>query len=334
MGLNRKISVAPMMGWTDRHERYFLRLLSRRTLLYTEMVTTGALLHGGAARFLRFDPAEHSVALQLGGSDPMALSECAAMGEAWGYDEINLNVGCPSDRVQSGRFGACLMAEPALVRDAIAAMRAVTKVPVTVKSRIGIDDQDSYEDLRNFIACVSDGGCETFIIHARKALLSGLSPKQNREIPPLKYDFVFKIKQEFPDLTIVLNGGVETLDSAVSYLDQVDGVMIGRSAYRDPWLLAKADSRLYGDPDPLAAREDAVIRFLPYVRERLAEGVPLHAMTRHILGLFNGLRGARQWRRFLSENVYRTGADAGVIESALTFVRNEDAASVRRATAI
>lgn len=334
MELNRTLSVAPMMDWTDRHERYFLRLLSRRTLLYTEMVTTGALLYGDAARFLRFDAAEHPVALQLGGSDSEALSECAAMGEYWGYDEINLNVGCPSDRVQSGRFGACLMAEPEVVRDAVAAMCKTTKVPVTVKSRIGVDDRDSYEDLRKFIACVSDSGCDTFIIHARKAVLSGLSPKQNREIPPLKYDFVFRIKQEFPDLTIVLNGGIESLDSAESYLDQVDGVMIGRAAYREPWLLAEADSRLYGDPDLLAAREDAVIQFLPYVRERLGEGVPLHAMTRHILGLFNGLRGARQWRRFLSENVYRTGADAGVIESALTFVRDNDAASERRATAI
>ncbi|NKB55646.1 MAG: tRNA dihydrouridine(20/20a) synthase DusA [Alphaproteobacteria bacterium] len=333
-GLDCRLSVAPMMEWTDRHERYFLRLLSRRTLLYTEMVTTGALLHGDAARHLQFDAAEHPVALQLGGADPVALAECAAMGDVWGYDEINLNVGCPSDRVQAARFGACLMAEPTLVRDAVAAMREATAKPVTVKSRIGVDDRDSYDDLRDFIACVADGGCETFVIHARKALLSGLSPKQNREIPPLHYDFVFRIKQEFPDLTVVLNGGVPSLDAAMSYLDRVDGVMIGRAAYRDPWLLADADRRLFGEPDPKALREDAVVGYLPYVRARLAEGVPLHAMTRHILGLFNGLRGARQWRRFISENAYRPGAGVEVIESALTFVVQDDAMPMRRVAVI
>jgi tRNA-dihydrouridine synthase A len=329
---DRTLSVAPMMEWTDRHERYFLRLLSRRTLLYTEMVTTGALLHGDAARHLRFDAAERPVALQLGGADPAALADCAAMGAAWGYDEINLNVGCPSDRVQAARFGACLMAEPALVRDCVAAMRAATGKPVTVKSRIGVDDRDSYEDLRDFVARVADGGCEVFIVHARKALLSGLSPKQNREIPPLHYEFVYRIKREFPHLTVILNGGVASLDAAAEHSKRVDGVMVGRAAYRDPWLLAEADSRFFGARDPLATRRDAAIGFLPYVAARLSEGVPLHAMTRHILGLFNGCRGARQWRRFLSENAHRDGAGIEVVESALTFVEPDD--TVRRAAAI
>ncbi len=329
------LSVAPMMEWTDRHERYFLRLLSRRTLLYTEMITTGALLHGDAARYLRFDTAEHPVALQLGGADPAALAECAAMGAEWGYDEINLNVGCPSDRVQAARFGACLMAEPALVRDAVAAMQKAAAVPVTVKSRIGIDDKDSYEDLQGFIACVAESGCKTFIIHARKALLSGLSPKQNREIPPLKYDYVYRIKQTFPDLTVILNGGVPSLALAESYLGRVDGVMIGRAAYKEPWILAEADSRIFGELDPLCSRVEAVRSFMPYLSARVTEGVPLHAMTRHILGLFNGLRGARQWRRFLSENAYRAGADISVVEEALSFVaHNDEAVSTVRAAAI
>lgn len=323
--LNRTLSVAPMMEWTDRHERYFLRLLSRRTLLYTEMVTTGALLHGDAARHLRFDAAEHPVALQLGGADPAALAECAAMGADWGYDEINLNVGCPSDRVQAARFGACLMAEPALVRDGVAAMRAAVAVPVTVKSRIGVDDRDSYEDLRGFVACVAESGCDTFIVHARKALLSGLSPKQNREIPPLHYDYVARLKAEFPRLTVILNGGVPDLDAASAHLDSTDGVMIGRAAYRDPWMLAEADSRIFGQADPLARRSDAVLDYLPYVAARRAEGVPLHAMTRHILGLFNGRRGARLWRRYLSENACRDGAGPEVVEAALGFVEDDAA---------
>jgi tRNA-dihydrouridine synthase A len=329
--LDHALSVAPMMEWTDRHERYFLRLLSRRTLLYTEMITTGALLHGDAARYLQFDAAEHPVALQLGGADPAALAECAAMGDSWGYDEINLNVGCPSDRVQAARFGACLMAEPALVRDAVAAMQNVSTKPVTVKSRIGVDDRDSYDDLHDFIACIAEGGCRTFIIHARKALLSGLSPKQNREIPPLNYDFVYRIKQAFPDLTIILNGGVPSLEVARSHLNRVDGVMIGRAAYKDPWLLAEADSTVFGAANPLRSRTEAVRLFMPYLAARLPEGVPLHAMTRHILGLFNGLRGARQWRRFLSENAYRDGADIGVVESALGFIADDDADASYRA---
>jgi len=319
--LDHTLSVAPMMEWTDRHERYFLRLLSRRTLLYTEMITTGALLHGDAARHLRFDAEEHPVAVQLGGCDPAALAECAAMADEWGYDEINLNIGCPSNRVQAARFGACLMAEPALVRDCVAAMRAATAKPVTVKSRIGIDDRDSYEDLSGFVACVAESGCDTFIVHARKAVLSGLSPKQNREIPPLHYDYVYRLKRDFPGLTVVLNGGVLSLDAAAAHLAEVDGVMIGRAAYRDPWILSGVDECFFDEAGTVATRHEAVLNYLHYVTARLSEGVPLHAMTRHILGLFNGQRGARQWRRYLSENAYRTGADAGVIEAALGFVK-------------
>ena len=330
--LTHTLSVAPMMEWTDRHERYFLRLLTRRTLLYTEMIATGALLHGDAARHLRFDPAEHPVAVQLGGSDPAALADCAAMAGDWGYDEINLNVGCPSDRVQAARFGACLMEEPALVRDCVAAMRAATDKPVTVKSRIGVDDRDSYDDLRGFVECVAESGCGTFIVHARKALLAGLSPKQNREIPPLHYEYVYRLKRDFPGLTVVLNGGVLSLDAAMDHANRVDGVMIGRAAYRDPWLLSAVDGRVFGQAGPVASRRDAVHAYLPYVRARLDEGVPLHAMTRHILGLFNGRRGARRWRRYLSENAYRPGADCAVIESALRLVAEDDAP--RRAAAI
>lgn len=320
---DRRLSVAPMMDWTDRHDRYFLRLLSRDTLLYTEMVTTGALLHGDVARHLVFDAAEHPVALQLGGSDPAALAACAAMAAEWGYDEVNLNVGCPSDRVQSGRFGACLMAEPELVRDCVAAMRAAVSIPVTVKSRIGIDDRDSYEELKGFVGCVAESGCTTFIIHARKAILSGLSPKENREIPPLKYETVYAIKRDFPELEVILNGGVPSLDAAETHLEQVDGVMIGRAAYRDPWLLAEADSRIFGGSEALQFRYEAVLAFLPYVQARLDEGVALCAMTRHILGLFNGLPGARRWRRYLSENAYGAKAGADVIEAALALVGTE-----------
>jgi tRNA-dihydrouridine synthase A len=321
--VDRRFSVAPMMDWTDRHERYFLRLLSRHALLYSEMVTTGALLHGDRARHLDFDAAEHSVALQLGGCDPAALAECAAMAEEWGYDEVNLNVGCPSDRVQAARFGACLMAEPALVRDCIAAMRGAVSIPVTVKSRIGIDDRDSYGELTGFIATVAESGCTSFIVHARKALLSGLSPKENREIPPLHYDTVYALKRDFPDLEIVINGGIESLEAAEGHLAHVDGAMLGRAAYRDPWLLATVDSRLFGAPDPLRYRYEAVLAYLPYIRERQAEGVPLHAMTKHILGLFNGMPGARRWRRYLSENAYANGAGTSVVEAALSLVRTE-----------
>jgi tRNA-dihydrouridine synthase A len=322
----RKFSVAPMMDWTDRHERYFLRLISRRTLLYSEMVTTGALIYGDKLRHLDFDAAEHPVALQLGGCDPAALAECAAMAAEWGYDEVNLNVGCPSDRVQAARFGACLMAEPALVRDGVAAMRRAVAIPVTVKSRIGIDDRDSYDELKAFIATVAESGCTTFIVHARKAWLSGLSPKENREIPPLRYETVYALKRDFPEFEIVINGGIESLDAAQDHLQHVDGAMLGRAAYREPWVLAEADSRIFGAPDPLRCRHEAVLAYLPYIKARLAEGVPLHAMTKHILGLFNGVPGARRWRRYLSENAYASGAGPEVVEAALALVRVEDPA--------
>ena len=321
--LDRRLSVAPMMDWTTRHERYFLRLISRQVLLYSEMVTTGALLYGDAARYLAFDTAEHPVALQLGGADPGALAQCAAMAQAAGYDEVNLNIGCPSDRVQAARFGACLMAEPGLVRDCLATMRRMVSIPVTVKSRIGIDDRDCYGDLKKFVACVAQSGCQTFIIHARKAILSGLSPKQNREIPPLRYEFVHRIKRDFPDLTVILNGGVASLDAAAAQAAHVDGVMIGRAAYRDPWMLATVDSRFFGATDPLTSRREAVLGYLPYVARQCAQGVPLHAMTRHILGLFNGQRGAKNWRRHLSENARGANAGADVIESALALVAAE-----------
>jgi len=320
VSVDHTLSVAPMMEWTDRHERYFLRLLSRRTLLYTEMITTGALLYGDAARYLSFDPAEHPLALQLGGSDPVALAECTAMADLWGYQEINLNVGCPSNRVQAARFGACLMAEPELVRDCITAMRAATTKPVTVKSRIGIDDRDSYEDLSDFVSRVAESGCNTFIVHARKAVLSGLSPKQNREIPPLHYEYAYQLKRDFPNLTVILNGGVMSLDAAAAHLAKVDGVMIGRAAYRDPWMLSGADRVFFEGDDTVASRHEVIINYLPYVKKQLSYGVPLHAMTRHILGLFNGCHGARQWRRFLSENAYQSSADISVIEAALGFV--------------
>jgi tRNA-dihydrouridine synthase A len=323
-----------MMDWTDRHERYFLRLISRRVLLYSEMVTTGALLFGDAARYLAFDPAEHPVALQLGGADPGALAECAAMAQSAGYDEVNLNIGCPSDRVQAARFGACLMAEPALVRDCLAAMRRAVSIPVTVKSRIGIDDRDCYGDLKAFVARVAQSGCQTFIVHARKAVLSGLSPKQNREVPPLRYEFVHRVKRDFPELEVILNGGVESLDAAAAQAEWVDGVMIGRAAYRDPWMLATVDSRFHGAPDPLRSRREAVLGYLPYVARRRAEGVPLHAMTRHILGLFNGQRGAKRWRRYLSENAHGADAGADVIEAALALVAAEDAVPPRDARVI
>jgi len=313
-----KFACAPMMDWTDRHCRYFLRLLAPNALLYTEMVTAQAVRHGDRGRLLGFDPAEHPVALQLGGSEPALLAEAAHTGMHYGYDEINLNVGCPSDRVQSGRFGACLMGEPALVRDCISAMRDAVDIPVTVKSRIGIDEHDDYEFLRDFIGTVAQSGCDTFIVHARKAILAGLSPKENREIPPLRYPFVYRLKQEFPALRIVLNGGVRDLDAARGHLEHVDGVMIGREAYHNPYFLAELEHALHGTPLP--ARETVVAKYVDYVEARLAEGVRLNAMTRHVLGLYLGRPGARQWRRQLAEGACARGAGAEVIREALQRV--------------
>jgi tRNA-dihydrouridine synthase A len=315
--LTRRLSVAPMMDWTDRHERAFLRVLSRRTLLYTEMVTTGAILHGDRDRLLDFDASEHPVALQLGGSEPEDLAAAARAGAARGYDEINLNLGCPSDRVQRGRFGACLMTEPELVAEGVAAMIAAVDIPVTVKTRIGVDETDSYEALQNFVARIAAAGCRSFTIHARKAWLSGLSPKENREVPPLRYEIVYDLKRDFPDLEIILNGGVQSLDEAAAHLEKVDGVMIGRAAYQTPYILAEADARIFGEAAAPKSREEIVADFLPYVERRLSEGVPLKSITRHMLGLFNGLPGARAWRRHLAEQAHVPGAGTKVIEEAL-----------------
>lgn len=318
-----RFSIAPMLDWTDRHCRYFHRQLTSQTLLYTEMVTTGAIIHG-KGDYLAYSQAEHPVALQLGGSDPAALAQCAQLAEARGYDEINLNVGCPSDRVQNGRFGACLMGEAALVAECIRAMRDVVSIPVTVKTRIGIDEQDSYQFLCDFIGTVArDGGCQSFTLHARKAWLSGLSPKENREIPPLDYPRVYQIKQDFPHLNIGINGGVKSLDEAVEHLKYVDGVMMGREAYQNPGILAQVDQRIYGQscaqPDPVA-----VVRAMyPYIEAELSQGTYLGHITRHMLGLFQGIPGARQWRRYLSENAHKPGADVSVLEQALLKVTGE-----------
>ena len=319
--INRKLSIAPMLDWTDRFDRYFLRLITRHTLLYTEMVTTGALLHGDRERFLRFDVSEHPLALQLGGSDPQALAACARLAEERGYDEVNLNLGCPSDRVQSGRFGACLMAKPALVAECMQAMIKAVQIPITIKTRIGIDDQDSYEELTAFVGQVAEAGCRTFIVHARKAWLQGLSPKENREIPPLHYERVHQLKQDFPQLEITINGGIKTLDQAEEQLKQVDGVMIGREAYHNPWILAEADQRLYGDDHPIPTRHEVIERLLPFVELELSQGTRLQQITRHILGIFQGMPGARAWRRHLSENAHCKGAGPEIIQQAAALVR-------------
>ncbi|AWK88737.1 tRNA dihydrouridine(20/20a) synthase DusA [Azospirillum thermophilum] len=313
------LSVAPMMDWTDRHCRYFHRILSKGTLLYTEMVTTGAILHGDRDRYLDFDAAEHPVALQLGGSEPAQLAACARVAEEWGYDEVNLNVGCPSDRVQSGRFGACLMAEPDLVARLVGAMRGAVSIPVTVKSRIAIDEMEEWPTLDRFIRTVSAAGCSHFIVHARKAWLKGLSPKENRDIPPLRYDLVHRLKQEHPHLTIAINGGIRTLDAAAEHLAGLDSVMIGRAAYEDPYILADADRRFFGG-QPGPDRQAVVQAMVPYVERQLSRGTPLSAVTRHMLGLFQGLPGARAWRRHLSENAHRPGAGPEVMLSAASLV--------------
>ena len=319
--LSHRFCVAPMLDWTDQHCRYFHRLLSKNALLYTEMVTTGALLHGNTQRFLQFNSEEHPVALQLGGSNPCDLAVCARMAEEAGYDEVNLNVGCPSDRVQNGKFGACLMAEPQLVADCVAAMQTVVKIPITVKSRIGIDERDSYEELTLFIDTVAKAGCETFIVHARKAWLKGLSPKENREVPPLRYDVVFKLKRDFPQLEIVINGGITTLAQSVELLNHVDGVMLGREVYQNPYLLAEVDRVLFGDDVPVLPREQILLELLPYIQEKLASEVRLNSVTRHIFGLFHGEYGARLWRRYLSENTCKTNSNEQVLLNALELIR-------------
>jgi tRNA-dihydrouridine synthase A len=307
-----------MMEWTDRHCRFFHRLLTGRALLYTEMLTTGAVLHGDRARLLRFDPAEHPVALQLGGSDPKALAACARIGADLGFNEINLNAGCPSDRVQDGRFGACMMAEPVLVGECVAAMKAAVSIPVTVKCRIGIDDQDPEPALEIFTQNIEQARADALIVHARKAWLKGLSPKENREVPPLDYEIVYRLKRERPRLTIVLNGGVASLDEVETHLRRVDGVMMGRAAYHTPALLADVDARIFGGE--AQSVDDAVEAYIAYIGGQLALGVPLNAMTRHMLGLFNGRPGARLFRRHLSENATKPGANAETLRNALSFL--------------
>jgi len=308
-----------MMDWTDRHCRSLHRTLSRRAVLYTEMLTTGAVLHGDRARLLAFDPAEHPVALQLGGSEPADLAAAARIGEACGYDEINLNVGCPSDRVQSGRFGACLMREPELVADCMAAMGAAVSVPVTVKCRIGVDDQDPEESLFRLVDLCAAAGVRHFVVHARKALLQGLSPKENRDVPPLNYPLVYRLKAERPELTITINGGVASLDEAQAHLAHVDGVMLGRAAYHTPAILGQADARLFGDSEVVTAIE-AVERYRPYIARELAAGTHLAAMTRHMLGLFHGAPGARTWRRILTVESVKPDAGLEVVDAALAAV--------------
>ena len=318
---DRRLSVAPMMARTDRHERYLLRLITRRTLLYTEMVSAGALVNGDPARLLAFHRAEHPLALQVGGSRPPEMAQCARLAEAAGFDEVNINVGCPSARVRDGRFGACLMAEPQLVGRCVRAMRDACALPVTVKTRIGIDDRDSYAVLLEFVRIVADSGCRTFIIHARKAWLRGLSPAQNRTLPPLRYERVYRLKQDLPELEIVLNGGVHDLESVRAKLACVDGVMIGREAYRNPYLLAGADRAVFGEDAEAPTREEVVLRFLPYLRAELARGTPLTALTRHLLGLYQSRPGARRWRRFLTEGACRPGAGPRLLLEALELVK-------------
>jgi tRNA-dihydrouridine synthase A len=308
---------APMMDWTDRHCRYFFRLLSRRARLYTEMITAPALIHGDVPHHLDFDPSEHPVALQLGGSDPAQLAHAARLGERWGYDEINLNCGCPSERVQTGSFGACLMAEPALVADCVRAMRDAVQVPVTVKHRIGLDAGEDYGFVRDFVGCVASAGCGVFIVHARNAVLKGLSPKENREVPPLRYEFVHRLKRDFPRLVFVLNGGVSDFATMERELAHVDGVMLGRAAYHDPWLLADVDRRLYGEPPAVSARADVVEALIPYAERCLVQGTSLRAIARHVLGLYHGVRGGRRFRQMLSDAARLRDADTSLLADAL-----------------
>jgi tRNA-dihydrouridine synthase A len=325
---SHRFCVAPMMEWTDRHCRYFLRLISRRTFLYTEMVTAEAVLYGNRERVLGFSPEEHPVGLQLGGSDANKLAAAAKIGADYGYDEINLNIGCPSDRVQSGRFGACLMAEPDLVAECVAAMGKAVSLPITVKCRIGIDDQDAEESLDRLVDGVAKAGARTFIVHARKAWLKGLSPKENRDVPPLDYGRVARLKARRPELEIVLNGGIESLASAKAHLGEVDGVMLGRAAYSDPYLLAAVDGELFGSNETPPTRLDVLDSFVPYVEAQLARGARLNQMTRHILGLFHGQPRARAFRRHLAENAHLDGAGIDVLLAARRIIAGEERVAV------
>jgi tRNA-dihydrouridine synthase A len=313
---SRRFSVAPMMDWTDRHCRFFLRLLSKNALLYTEMVTTGALLHGDSERFLRHDQSEHPLALQLGGSNPADLAASARLAQAAGYDEVNLNVGCPSDRVQNNMIGAVLMGHPQLVADCVKAMRDAVSIPVTVKHRIGINGRDSYAQLCEFVGTVRDAGCTSFTVHARIAILEGLSPKENRDIPPLRYDVVAQLKQDFPDLEIILNGGIKTLEDCREHLKTFDGVMLGREAYHNPYLLAEVDRELFGGDAPPITRAEALAQLRPYVEAHLRDGGSMHHITRHVLGLGTGFPGARKFRQLLSVDIHKTDDPLGLLDKA------------------
>nr|WP_315481251.1 tRNA dihydrouridine(20/20a) synthase DusA [uncultured Undibacterium sp.] len=325
---SRRISIAPMMDWSDRHCRLFHRHISRHTWLYTEMVTTGAILHGDIGRHLDFNQEEHPVALQLGGSEPADLAIAAKRGQEWGYDEINLNCGCPSERVQKGAFGACLMAEPALVADCVKAMRDVVDIDVTVKHRIGINDVDSYGFVRDFVGEIADAGCRTFVVHARNAILKGLSPKENREVPPLKYAYAYQLKKDFPTLEIIINGGIKTLEEIDQHLLHVDGVMLGREAYHNPYILSSFDSRYYGDQNPSKTREEVVLAMLPYISQQLekygdsGKGLKLNSVTRHMLGLTFGLIGARAFRQTLSDTKKLAIGNPSLLLEALLKVKD------------
>lgn len=316
--INRRFSTAPMMDWSDKHCRFFWRLLTKHSLFYTEMVTTGAVIHGDRQRFLDYNETEHPLALQLGGSDPMQLAQCARYAQEWGYDEVNLNVGCPSDRVQNNRIGACLMDSPNLVADCIKAMQDACDIDVTIKHRIGIDDLDSYEHLHHFVQTVATTGCRTFIVHARKAILSGLSPKENREIPPLQYSLVHQLKSDFPQLEIIINGGIKNHDEIAQQLPHVDGVMLGREAYHNPSVLLDVDRLYYGDRVGHSDKKAIVRALYPYIEQQLSQGAVLNHISRHTLGLFNGQPGARQYRRYLSEHAYRKNSGIDVLEQALS----------------
>ncbi|MBR7520569.1 tRNA dihydrouridine(20/20a) synthase DusA [Pseudomonas juntendi] len=318
---SRRFSVAPMMDWTDRHCRFFLRLLSKQTLLYTEMVTTGALLHNDADRFLRHDVSEHPLALQLGGSVPVDLAACARLAEQAGYDEVNLNVGCPSDRVQNNMIGACLMAHPALVADCVKAMRDAVATPVTVKHRIGINGRDSYAELCDFVGQVREAGCRSFTVHARIAILEGLSPKENREIPPLRYDVAAQLKADFPDLEIVLNGGIKTLGECQAHLQTFDGVMLGREAYHNPYLLAEVDQQLFGSEAAVISRSEALAQLRPYIVAHMESGGAMHHVTRHILGLAQGFKGARRFRQLLSADIHKAAQPLAVFDQAVELLQ-------------
>lgn len=320
LSFSRKFSVAPMMDWTDRHCRFFLRQLSQHALLYTEMVTTGALLHGDRQRFLRYSDCEHPLALQLGGSNPAELAACAKQAEQAGYDEVNLNVGCPSDRVQNNMIGACLMGHPQLVGDCVKAMQDAVSIPVTVKHRIGINGRDSYAELCDFIGTIAAAGCQSFTVHARIAILEGLSPKENREVPPLRYEVAAQLKQDFPDLEFILNGGIKTLDECQQHLQTFDGVMLGREAYHTPYLLAQVDQRLFGSTAAVISRAEALSRMRPYIEQHLAEGGVMHHITRHVLGLAQGFPGARRFRQLLSVDVHKTDDPLALLDQAIAML--------------